>query len=417
MNVQKDAAKPTSLFGNKFYRTILLSNILLQIGIWVRNFAILLFVVDKTGGEDSVAVSMIYVAEFAPIFIFSFIGGTFADRWKPKRTMIWCDFLSAVSVFLVLLALMFGSWQAIFFVTLVSAVLSQFSQPSGMRLFKQHLPADQMQQAMAFFQSLMAIFLVSGPFLGTFVFSQFGIEVSIAVMGVAFLLSAAVLLRLPADREVKSEAYTEKRFWSEFKEGFRYVWHSRVLRMLGVTFALAGLAVGISQALNIFIVTEQLSQPKEFLTYMLSVNGIAMLIGGGLIGVAAKKFPPQKLLAYGMAVGAATTIVIGFSTSVPLTLGASFLGGLSYPAIHIGIMTMIMQWSEESIVGRVNGVLNPMFLGMMVLMIMGAGIMKQAVSLPVIYTVSAVLMALGALVLVPVFGQKAPIREPAAGGA
>ena len=39
---------------------------------------------EKTNG-NALAVSMISVAEFAPIFIFSFIGGTFADRWKPKK--------------------------------------------------------------------------------------------------------------------------------------------------------------------------------------------------------------------------------------------------------------------------------------------------------------------------------------------
>ncbi|MCG4852196.1 MFS transporter, partial [Acidaminococcus intestini] len=76
-------------------------------GIWVRNFAVLLFVTEKTNG-DPFAVSMISVAEFLPIFIFSFIGGTFADRWQPKKTMVWCDLLSAVSIFGVIGALVFG---------------------------------------------------------------------------------------------------------------------------------------------------------------------------------------------------------------------------------------------------------------------------------------------------------------------
>jgi len=413
MAVQQQPGKPAGLFANKFYRTILLSNVLLQIGIWVRNFAILLFVTEKTNG-DSLAVSLIYVAEFAPIFIFSFIGGTFADRWKPKRTMIWCDFLSAVSVFLVLLALVFGSWQMIFLVTLVSAILSQFSQPSGMRLFKQHLQPEQMQQAMAFFQSLMAIFLVGGPFLGTYVYATFGIETSIAVMGVAFLLSAVVLFRLPADVEEAKDAAGEKHFWREFAEGFRYVGQSPVLRALGITFALAGLAVGIGQALGIFIVMERLGKPEEFLKYLLAANGVAMLIGGAAIGALAKKIAPQKLLAYGMIVGAATTAVIGFSTSIPVTLTAQFIGGLAFPAIHIGIMTMILSWSHQSIVGRVNGVLNPLFTGAMVVMMLGAGLLKKVMPLPAIYTASAVLMALGALVLVPVFKYKAPERTEAA---
>ncbi len=72
----------------------------------------------RNGNDKKVmlfAISMISVAEFAPIFIFSFIGGTFADRWKPKRTMIWCETLSSLSVFAVLITLMFGTWKIVFF--------------------------------------------------------------------------------------------------------------------------------------------------------------------------------------------------------------------------------------------------------------------------------------------------------------
>ena len=90
------------LFSNRVFQAIIVSGLFLQIGIWVRNFAVLLFVMEHTNG-DPFAVSMISVAEFAPIFIFSFIGGTFADRWNPKKTMVWCDILSAVSVFAVLI--------------------------------------------------------------------------------------------------------------------------------------------------------------------------------------------------------------------------------------------------------------------------------------------------------------------------
>src|SRR3954463_2136100 len=103
MEETKSSISIGDLFRNRVIRTILLSTFFLQIGVWVRNYSILLYVVEKTN-EDPVAVSLISVAEFAPIFLFSFIGGTFADRWKPKRTMIWCDFLSAVSIFVVLLA-------------------------------------------------------------------------------------------------------------------------------------------------------------------------------------------------------------------------------------------------------------------------------------------------------------------------
>ncbi|MGK5643346.1 MFS transporter, partial [Streptomyces sp. URMC 126] len=85
------------------------------------------------------------VAEYAPIFLFSFLAGTFADRWQPRKTMVWCEVLSALSVVGVLLTFVYGSWKAIFFATLISAILSQFSQPSGMKLFKLHVPGEQLQ--------------------------------------------------------------------------------------------------------------------------------------------------------------------------------------------------------------------------------------------------------------------------------
>jgi MFS family permease len=414
--------KPTGLFRNRFFQTVLLSNVLLQIGIWVRNFAILMYVTDMTN-SDPVAIAMIYVAEFLPIFLFSFIGGTFADRWRPKRTMIWSDFLSAVSVFVVLATLVAGVWQMIFFATLVSSILSQFSQPSAMRMFKIHLRPEQLQQAMAFFQSMIAIFMVGGPALGIWMYEQFDIVPSIAVMGVAFLLSAAVLLRLPetpSGRESAGEAAQTSgapqqagSFWKELAEGFRYVWRSPVLRVLGVTFALAGIGVGMVQPLGIFVVTEKLGKTKEFLQFLMMVNGVAMLIGGGLIAALSRRILPQKLLAFGMFVGAVTTLGIGLSEQIWLTLALQFIAGLSFPAIHIGISTMILRWSDESIVGRVNGVLNPMFMGMMVIMIATGGSLKKWFPLEALYAVSALVLVFGTAALATIFKHKPPEQAPA----
>ena len=138
------------LIRNRLVQAILGSALFLQIGIWVRNFAVLLYVMERTNG-DAFAISMISVAEYAPMFIFSFIGGTFADRWRPKQTMIWCDVLSAVSVFAVLITLVLGTWKVVFFTTIISAILSQCSQRSGMELIKEHLPAEQMQAVMSIY--------------------------------------------------------------------------------------------------------------------------------------------------------------------------------------------------------------------------------------------------------------------------
>ncbi|MGQ4680545.1 MFS transporter [Paenibacillus polymyxa] len=396
------------MFKNPYIRTIIASNALLNLGIWVRNFAILLYVTDLTH-NDPVYVSLISVAEFAPIFLFAIIGGTFADRWRPKRTMVSCDLLSAASIFIVLLALWYGSWQVLLLSTFFSAILSQFSQPSAMKILKQHVAPEQLQGVMALFQSLMALFMVIGPVVGTFIYQHFGIFSSLSITGMLFLISALVLTRIPQDEQV-IEINRPTHFIEELKEGIRYVWNNRTLRTLGGTFTIIGLAVGLIQPLMVFVAIENLGQDKEFLQWPLMANGAAMLLGGGLIMGVAKKVQPQLLLATGLLVSTLTTFGVGWSHNIVLTMALQVLSGLFYPCIHIGINTMMMKNAEAAFIGRVGGALSPLFSGMMVVGMSIGGTLKRESSLNTVYTVSAGLFLLGAMLLLPLLRDRQPVQ-------
>ncbi|MED1411074.1 MULTISPECIES: MFS transporter [Bacillus] len=393
---------------NRFVQGILASALFLQIGIWIRNFAVLLYVMEMTKG-DAFAISMISVAEFAPIFIFSFIGGTFADRWKPKRTMIWCETLSSISVFVVLITLMFGTWKIVFFVTLISAILSQFSQPSGMKLFKQHLSTEQIQLAMSIYQTIFAIFMVLGPILGTFIFHSFGIYISIIITGIAFLFAAVVLLFLPKDLENDNEK-SEITLLQEMLDGIKYVKKKKALTLLGLCFMAAGLGIGLIQPLGIFIVTEQLGLSKESLQWLLTVNGAGMIIGGALAMVFAKNVAPQKMLIVGMLGQAIGIGIIGYSTNLWVTLTAQLFSGLALPCIQIGINTLIIQNSDTDFIGRVNGILSPLFTGSMVVTMSIAGSLKEMFSLGTMYEGTALLFVIGLLFILPIYNLK-PVIE------
>ncbi|MFE9274992.1 MFS transporter [Paenibacillus glucanolyticus] len=389
------------LLNNPYVRTIILSRVLLNLGIWVRNFAILLYVTDITN-NDPWFVSLISVAEFAPIFLFAFIGGTFADRWRPKRTMIGADVLSAVSVFLVLIAVHNNSWQALLVVTLFSAIMSQFSQPSAMKLFKQHVPEHQLQSVMAIFQSLMAFFMVIGPIAGAFVYQKFGIEASLIATGVLFLGSALILAWLPRDQEKESKS-EQRSLLQEAIEGLRYVWNNRALRTLATTFAAAGLAAGLIQPMMLFVTIENLGQDKSFLQWLLTANGAAMLLGGGFVMVLAKRISPQSLLALGLTVSALGNLGIGWSTSILFTLLLQVVNGFFYPTIHIGINTLILTNTENAYIGRVGGALTPIFMGMMVIGMSLGGLLKNQFSLFTVFSASALLFLIGSALLIPLF--------------
>ena len=406
--MKKHTAGLSKLLRNRFMIGILCSMTLLQLGIWVRNFAVLLFVMEKTNGS-ALAVSLISVAEFAPIFIFSFIGGVWADRMKPKKTMVWCDIGSAVSVAFVLLALLLGTWKAVFLATLVSSILSQFSQPSSMKLFKRHVPEDQLQSGMSMFQSVIAVFTLLGPVLGTMCYYQLGISVSIGLVSVCFLLSAAVLSLLPADtKSDKMEHSNSMRI--EMTQGLNYIRERRILLILGTCFCCTGLGIGFIQPLGIFLITERLGLPKEYLQWMLSLNGMGMILGGALTVLLSKVMQARSLLAVGLAVNALCIALSGLSTLMWLTFLAQFFIGMVTPGFQVAVQTLILKNTDQAYVGRVNGILSPLFMGSMLITMSMSGWLKDQLSVMVMYLLAGVFFGVGLLIISPLF-RKEPLTE------
>jgi MFS transporter, DHA3 family, macrolide efflux protein len=189
-------------------------------------------------------------------------------------------------------------------------------------------------------------------------------------------------------------------------DGIKYVMSKKVLKGMGGIFAACGLAVGLISPLTIFLVIENLGMNKDFLQWLLMGNGIGMLVGGGVVFAISKKISPQKLLALGIFASMIFTIAIGWSTNIPLTLTLQVLNGMFFPCIHIGINTLILKNTDEEFVGRVNGVLSPLFMGMMVIGMSVAGIVKVPLTLFGVYLVSGILFLIGALLVVPLFKLK-----------
>jgi len=391
------------LLKNRFVYTILLSNLFSQLGIWIRNFAVLLYVMEKSNA-DAFAVSMISVAEYAPIFVLSFIGGVFADRWRPKRTIVWCECLSTFSVFIVFLLLDAGSWTAVFFATLSSSIFSQFAQPSGMKLFKIHVSDEDAPICMSVLQTLFSIFMLAGPVLGTFVYRQFGIELAILWTGASFLLSALAMLFLPADRQqVSDKTQDQTSLLHEMAEGIRYVFLKKELLWLNLCFTCVGLGAGLIAPLGIFLITERLGLPAHDLPWITVPYGLGEMIGGIVTFVLAAKMAPYRLLMAGLVVNGCGILIAGFSTNLWLLMPVQFIIALLQPAIFIGNHALVMKHTEQEYVGRVTGIRTPVMTGAMLLAMSSAGVLKNILSLPAVYGLAGCSFLAGALIMIPFY--------------
>ena len=135
--------------------------------IWIRNLSIMFFIMDVTN-SNPIAISMLNIMEFVPMFLLTFIGGIIADKHNPKKPMLLGDFFSFISFIILVFFIGKGHIGTIFIAVLVSAIVTQFSYPASQKYFKEYIDEDSIEGAIGISQLLGSTFFIIGPFLGSY---------------------------------------------------------------------------------------------------------------------------------------------------------------------------------------------------------------------------------------------------------
>lgn len=386
----------TPLWRNSVFRTVVLADLFQHLAIWTRNIALLFYVMEMTG-NDPVAVSLLTVMEYVPIFIFSFIGGTLADRWNPRTTVIVGDALSALSIGVILLCMMSGIWQAVFVATIVSAIVSQFSQPSSSILFKRHIPEDQVSQAISITQGMMSLFIIVGPMIGTAIYTSLGIDYSMIMLIVLFLSAAGIQLSLPRSK-VSVEA-ARGTVLQEMREGLMYVKQQRNLLILALILLFISLGFGLIQPLDIFIVTERLGLAKESLQWFFAVSGSGLFLGSIIAAVLSKiaHLYAKRIIFFSITLLAISITVEVLSQSFLLTAAMRFIVGLTEAFLQLLVSALMIKWVDAQYVGRTSGILAPILVGGTLIGSGLSGVLVTTTSLMTTFFISSALVAIGGL--------------------
>lgn len=399
------------LFGNRAFVLLMVSDFMQNIGIWIRNMALLFFIMEQSN-HDPVAVSLLTVIEYAPIFVISMVGGVLADRWRPKRTMIWGDILSFISILLILFVVYAGYWQAVFAVTLVSAVVSQFSQPSSMKIIKRCLPDEHVPAATALSQTSMSLFIILGPMVGTTIYQAFGLQASLISLLILFGASAIVLAFLPSTvDEPSKDSESAGSFVKDMKAGFAYIGSSRLLKVLLVVYVLLALGSGLVQPLDIFVITERLQLEMSSVQWFTALEGLGMLIGGVIAAMIAGKVKGSYLLFAGLAFLGLSTFVEVLSQWPILTGSMRFVTGVLMAMAQTVLMAVMMQQVEEKFIGRLNGVMTPIFTGMLLIGSGLTGWYMSVTSIVVVYFTAGALFLLSSFISMKLPIAKVPVQE------
>lgn len=384
-----------NLIQNRVFMTILITDIIQQGAIWIRNIAIMFFIMDITNG-DPLAISSLNLIEFLPMFLLTFIGGIIADKYNPKKLMLLGDCFSFISFIVLGLFIKDGYIEAIFVATLVSAIVTQFSYPASQKFFKAYIDEENIEGAIGISQLLGSLFCIVGPAIGSYFYFTFGMDKTIMIISGLFLVSIVFLLTLPNKKFEKIESEC---FIDDIKLTFKYLKEKPILLVFAKMFFTISIGLGIANNLDIFLVTQRLGLDEKYYQLFSGIAGIGVIVGGGIYIAISKKLKDIRILYILISIFAFTIFFEGYSTIPGITMMLQFIDNVIGGVLGGHIMTIITKTTDQEYLGKVNGLTSTiMYLGIMIGTIL-SGIIVKVSSIVVAFSIASVSFVFCAYIL------------------
>lgn len=267
-------------------------------GSAVLRFALPLYVLDLT--ESATLMAAVTAAAWLPYIVLTPIGGVAADRVNKKRIMAALDAVMAATcvVYLGFEGAIDLVGLSVFALVVLYAAQSVY-QPTVQATVPFLVPRQGVVRATAVVSQISALSGLVGPVVGGLVFGLFGIGPVVAVSGVAFALSAVLIVamvRIPRDAVERSDAGVVRTVLGDISESLSFLRHDRPVILKAIF-----LAAGINLTLTAFIlvgtpviVTQVLGLPNQYMGFAEGALALGGLAGGIAVGALASRLKIER---------------------------------------------------------------------------------------------------------------------------
>lgn len=330
-------------------------------GDWVLITALPFYVYERT--DSTLASGLVLAAYFAPGLLFGSVAGVFVDRWDRRRTMVGVDVLQALVMLGLLIARVDGWLWVVYVVAFTESTLSQFFGPAENALLPQLVGEERLFTANALNSLNNNLARIIGPSIGGVAVALTGLTGAALINATSFLIAAGLIALIaapqppaPADTAPDQAAVRAwASVWQDWTAGLRLVRTDNVLRSL---FAIAGVAVladSVLSALLVPFIEQVVEGGVEAFGFILTVRGIAGVLGGVVIGRFGDRFGPGQVLGWSLImIGAGVLIEVNFPL-IPLVIGMTLLLGPPISGWLTSRSTILQAGTEDRYRGRVFG--------------------------------------------------------------
>jgi MFS family permease len=294
-------------FGVAGFRLLFASTLVSSVGTLLAAIALAIDVKQRT--NSGLWVGAVLVVDFLPTIVVGLALGPLLDRLERRKLMIASDLLRAA----VFAALPFATNAAtIVALALVAGLASGFFRPAVYAGVPNLVSDELLGEANALLQTVENAAWAVGPLLGGVLTATWGPHAAYWINAVSFLISAALVARIPA-RLLQSATALTRGHWTDLKEGFAVVFRSRPLLAVLFGWGVAALGVGAVTVSEVFLAQNTLHAGDFGYGLLYGATGAGLVIGSLLsnvvverLGIARAYGVSLALLALGFGVGAAS---------------------------------------------------------------------------------------------------------------
>ncbi|PRY38176.1 putative MFS family arabinose efflux permease [Umezawaea tangerina] len=384
---------------NPAFRRLWVAGFVSEIGDWVLQVAMPIYVYQLTGSVGATATT--FVVALLPGIALSPVAGVLADRWDRRRLMLLVSVAQALALLPLLAVRGAEDLVLVNVVTACQAGLAALFEPAKSALLPSLLERDQITAANGLIGLNGNLARLLGASLGGVLLGCTGLPGVLAADAASFLLAAALLVRAFGVDAEPVEHPPVVRAWVE---GLREITGRRQLRFMVLVVGLMSTAQGLFVVLFVVFVTERIGGDEAATGLLRGVQAVGGLVGGALVGVLARRFVPGRVLAWGLlSLGVLSAVIwnsASLTTSLPYYLVGFAVVGAPGVVVGAGMLSVLQLHTSDATRGRVLSSFFSLFDGFQAVGMIIAGALVGPFGLPVLLDVQAGLYVLAGVLAV-----------------
>jgi MFS family permease len=355
-------------------------------------------VFDRTG--SGTWVSALLIADFLPIILIGLLFGPLVDRLSRRRLLIVSDLVRAA----LFCALPFaGSAAVVVVLAALVGIATGFFRPAVYAGMPNLVDDEQLPAATSLLQTVENLTWTVGPVVGGLLIAAQGPDLAYWVNAATFVLSAALLARIPAAR-LQAGVAESRGHWRDIADGIGVVLGSRTLLMVLVAWNIVLLGhAGINVA-EVVLAKVSLDSGDIGFGILLGAGGLGLTIGSFAAGTMVERLGMSGLYVTGIALMALGYAIAAVAPSLALAVPAVVLASLGNGAAVVCNALFVQRGAPDELRGRAFTVIMSSNYALLGLGMVAAGALTDAFGARWVWGGAAVaylLAALAAVALAP----------------